>query len=102
VGIRDTTPEAAGGTIASHTLGINCDTHDSAEALLRDGTAIVDIVTMRDSQALADAVIRLLHDPSLRQRVAESTRDLVCTRFSVETMVDRYEELYQQVAAIPR
>jgi glycosyltransferase involved in cell wall biosynthesis len=56
------------------------------------------IVPMRNSQALADAVIRLLDDPALAHRIAGAARDLVCARLSVETMVDRYEALYQQVA----
>jgi glycosyltransferase involved in cell wall biosynthesis len=52
------------------------------------------IVPPADSDALADAILRLLDNPELTQRLAANARAMVLSRFSTEHMVDTYEELY--------
>jgi sugar transferase (PEP-CTERM/EpsH1 system associated) len=51
-----------------------------------------------DDQTLASLVLRFLRDPSLRDTMGRHARQKVVERFSVETMVRQYEELYRNLA----
>ena len=58
--------------------------------IARDGdTALV--VPAGDAAALADAIGRLLADPSLGSRLAAAARAFVVPRFGLDTMLDRME-----------
>lgn len=57
------------------------------------------LVPPRDPQALADAILRLLRDPELRQRMGEAGRARVIAHFSVEQMVRKTQALYDQLLA---
>jgi glycosyltransferase involved in cell wall biosynthesis len=57
------------------------------------------LVPPRDPEALADAILRLLRDPDLRQRMGEAGRARVTEHFSVEQMVRKTEALYEQLLA---
>ncbi len=57
------------------------------------------LVPPRDPQALADAILRLLRDPELRQRMGEAGRARVAAHFSIEQMVHKTEALYEQLLA---
>ena len=57
------------------------------------------LVPPRDPQALADAILRLLRDPGLRQRMGEAGRARVAAHFSIEQMVHKTEALYEQLLA---
>jgi glycosyltransferase involved in cell wall biosynthesis len=61
--------------------------------LLHDGVTGI-LVPARDSNALSDALLKLLRDPSLAQRLGKNGRDFVERNFSFEHMVRRVEELY--------
>jgi len=57
------------------------------------------LVPPRDPQALADAILRLLRNPELRQRMGEAGRARVAAHFSIEQMVHKTEALYEQLLA---
>jgi glycosyltransferase involved in cell wall biosynthesis len=51
-----------------------------------------------DEEGLAASLRVLLEDPSLRAKLGEANQAEVRTRFSMETMMSRYEHLYSSVA----
>jgi glycosyltransferase involved in cell wall biosynthesis len=55
------------------------------------------LVPPRDPNALAQAITRLLDDPDLRQRMGQAGRERVLQHFSVEQMVERTQNLYEQL-----
>jgi len=52
-----------------------------------------------DARALAEALGRLLDDPTLRRRLAGQARRLAEREFSVKGMVEQYEAVYESVVA---
>jgi glycosyltransferase involved in cell wall biosynthesis len=68
-----------------------------ARELVRDG---IDgfLVSPRDPAALAAAVKRLWEDPELRRRMGDAARERICTEFTLDRHVERYVELYAEVA----
>ena len=63
--------------------------------IARDGdTALV--VPAGDAAALADAIGRLLADPSLGARLATAAREFVLPRFGLGTMLDRMEAAFRR------
>jgi len=61
--------------------------------LLRNGSAGV-LVPPRSPEALSAAILNLISDPSLGAAKACVARREIETRFSLKTMVERYESLY--------
>ena len=59
-----------------------------------DDTALV--VPAGDAAALADAIGRLLADPSLGARLATAARAFVLPRFGLDTMLDRMEAAFRR------
>jgi len=55
------------------------------------------LVPPGDSQALAKAIIRLLKDKELRQKMGEEARKKIDERFSAEKMVDEIEKVYNEL-----
>jgi glycosyltransferase involved in cell wall biosynthesis len=55
------------------------------------------LVAPRDVTALTLYVLLLLRDPDLRAQMGQAARRHVQERFSVETMRDRYEQLFAQL-----
>ena len=52
------------------------------------------ILTPRgDPHALADAIVKLAHDPVLRESFAQAARERIRTEFSAERMIDAYARL---------
>jgi glycosyltransferase involved in cell wall biosynthesis len=65
--------------------------------LLADGRTAL-LVPADDVRAMAEAIRRILQDPSLAQRLgAEGRRE--AARYSVDAMIRRYLELYQRLAS---
>ena len=62
--------------------------------LVRDGRTGL-LVPPGDPQAICDAVLRLLDNPSLRASLGLAARDLVSKGYSESCMIDRYEMLYR-------
>lgn len=54
------------------------------------------LVPPRDPDALAGAILRLLHHPNLRWRMGRVGRNRVMEHFSIEQMVRRTEALYER------
>lgn len=67
------------------------------EALVHEQTGL--LVTPGDSRAIADAVGRLLDEPSLARRLGESARSLIQDHFSVDRMVQSTQDLYSELLA---
>jgi glycosyltransferase involved in cell wall biosynthesis len=59
------------------------------------------LVEPRDHGAMARAIVRLLGDESLRQRMGAAGRARVAARFSVERMVEETAAVYARVAGRP-
>jgi colanic acid biosynthesis glycosyl transferase WcaI len=55
-------------------------------------------VPPEDPQALVQAVLKLYHDPSLRQELGRNGRRYAEEHLSLEACVGRYEELLQRIA----
>jgi len=64
--------------------------------LVRDGETGL-LVPVGNDAALADAILRLLNDPALAQRVAAAARRYVETEFTMERMADQYRAVYEEV-----
>ncbi len=52
------------------------------------------LVPPGDPEALAEALLRLWHEPDLRQRLGQAGRQRALERFDVRRMVAEYERLY--------
>lgn len=57
-------------------------------------------VPPEDPQALAEAVMRLYHDSSLREHLGRNGRRYAEEHFSLEVCVKRYEELFEEVISV--
>jgi glycosyltransferase involved in cell wall biosynthesis len=64
--------------------------------IVNDGVDGV-LVPPTDSQALANAIVELLHDPERRQKMAGAGREKVINKFRFEDMVRAYEAVYEEV-----
>lgn len=53
------------------------------------------LIRQKDSQDLADQIIRLLSDESLRKKVIKNGHNLISTKFSWEVVTDRFIEIYR-------
>ncbi|MCW0234913.1 MAG: glycosyltransferase [Ferrovibrio sp.] len=71
------------------------DVGGNPEAVLNEQTGI--IVPAHNPAALADAILRLALDPSLRQKFGTAAQLLVRERYSLEACVENYVELYRKI-----
>jgi glycosyltransferase involved in cell wall biosynthesis len=55
------------------------------------------IVKPRDSQALVEAIIRLLKNPKLAKKMGENGRKLVESKYSWESISTQIDNIYQGV-----
>jgi glycosyltransferase involved in cell wall biosynthesis len=55
------------------------------------------LVPPRDPAALAEAILALLNDPGLAQRLGENGRYRATTQFTIQQMVQQTESLYEQL-----
>jgi len=74
--------------VATHVGGIPEIVEDGVDGVL---------VPPADSNALADAIVRLLGDPERRRLMASAGRARVRDRFSFEKMMRAYEQIYQRL-----
>jgi len=59
------------------------------------------IVPPRDHQAMADAIVQLLKEPALQERLGTAGRARVRDRFSADRMLRDTLRVYQRVALHP-
>jgi glycosyltransferase involved in cell wall biosynthesis len=57
------------------------------------------LVNPADTEALAEYMVRLLDSHSLRRGMGKAARETVAGRFTLERMVDEYEQLYADMLA---
>ena len=74
--------------IASDAGGVYSIVKDGATGLL---------VPPKDPDALSAAIVKLLEDKKLRERLARDGQRLVCENFSLEDMVDKVQQVYKEV-----
>lgn len=67
------------------------------ENVLHEQTGL--LVPVGDASALAEAILRLLDDASLAERLTRTAKQRVETEFSVSSMARHYVEVYQEVLA---
>jgi len=70
------------------------------EAVLNEQTGLV--VPAGDAEGLARAILRLLEDAPLAERLAKAARARIAADFSLTSMARRYVEVYHQVLAAGR
>jgi glycosyltransferase involved in cell wall biosynthesis len=51
------------------------------------------VVPAGDAEALADALVRLSHDPAARARLGQAGRERIRTEFSLDAMVAAYRRV---------
>jgi glycosyltransferase involved in cell wall biosynthesis len=64
--------------------------------VVRDGVTGI-LVPPRNPKVMADAIIKLLKDNSLRKNMSEESRRWIDNRFSAETMVKKFSDLYEEL-----
>lgn len=57
------------------------------------------LVPLHNAPALAQAIRTILEDPALAQRLGAAGRDRIVSEFPIDTMIDRFAALYEQLAA---
>ena len=75
---------------------VACDVGGNPEAVLVGESGL--LAPVRNPGALADAMVRLLRDPKLRNTLGEKGRERAATRFPVDRMVRETEALYESLA----
>ena len=81
--------------LACGTPVIATDCPSGPREILDGGAGI--LVPVDDSEAMADALVRLLEDPDLRMAMASKGRARVEERYSLPGMVAAYERLFEEV-----
>lgn len=69
------------------------------ELAFHEQTALV--VPAQDVQALREALLRLVDDPALRERLGAAARAHCVDRYSLERMLDRMESVFTSAAGMP-
>jgi glycosyltransferase involved in cell wall biosynthesis len=66
--------------------------------IIKDGSNGI-LVPVGDTKSMAKAVVRLLSDKALRDRMGEDGKALVNKNFSIGSMADKVAALYRRIAA---
>ncbi|MCA0456692.1 MAG: glycosyltransferase family 4 protein [Chloroflexi bacterium] len=80
-------------------LAMGCPVVGTSVSL--DGIAVThgQDALQADGQPMVDAIIRLLQDKTLRDQLSRNGRELIEKHYSWDSVGERYEALYQQLAA---
>lgn len=71
-----------------------------ATSLSMEGiAATTGILAAETAEAIAEAVLRLLHDPALREAMGNANRLVVEKQYSWDVVADQYEALYRELMA---
>lgn len=73
---------------------VTCDTVGCRELVKHGFNGL--LVPPRKSEALADAIARLLADPVQRRELARRHRQVVCDQFSMRSVNQQFNELYKE------
>ncbi len=92
---REGMPKALLEAAAAGCAVITTDTTGCREAILPGETG--DLVPVRDSKALADALLSLINDRERRERYGHAGRKLAISRFDVNAVVNRTLEIYEEL-----
>ena len=65
------------------------------EIIINNETGI--LVQPKDAQALAGGIIKLLENESLRTKISKSAGTLIRSRFSLDNMIQKYENVYSYI-----
>ena len=95
--LREGLPRALPQALAAGRPIIAYDVDGAREVCHDDQTGF--LLRAGDLQGLQDRVLRLAHDPALRERLGQQGQHFVRERFSVERMVDELYDLYQRLTA---
>ena len=95
--LREGLPRAAVQALAARVPVVAYPLDGTPEVVLPEKTGL--LVPPEDVQAVADAVIRLLKEPSLRAQMGETGQHFVLERFDWHTMADILEEEYKNGTA---
>ena len=79
---------------------VGTDVSGIRELVIPDRTGV--LVRPRDPQSLAEGILGLLRDPARRRKMGVEGRRFMEAEFSIRTMVDRTESLYQNLIKNPR
>jgi glycosyltransferase involved in cell wall biosynthesis len=94
LGLTGTLREA----LAVGTAVIGSDIEGNPELIAHGETGL--LVPPRDPAALAEAMLRMIREPRLREETARAGRRLVEAKFSTRAKLDATEALYQRLAAV--
>ncbi|MBN2119682.1 MAG: glycosyltransferase family 4 protein [Candidatus Omnitrophica bacterium] len=64
--------------------------------VVKDGITGI-LVNARDPKALAEAIIKILDDNSLRRHMSEEAKKFVKDKFSLEQMIEKISRLYEEL-----
>jgi len=57
------------------------------------------LVPPKDASSLAEKILLVLNDSQLRATMGQKGRQIVASTFSVENMVNNYQQLYEKLTA---
>jgi glycosyltransferase involved in cell wall biosynthesis len=83
--------------LAAGTPVVSTDVQGMRELLVDSASGTV--VSIDEGRALGERVLRLLRDEPARNAMGESGQRLIAEEYSVETMVETYEDLYERLGA---
>ncbi|MCD6505951.1 glycosyltransferase, partial [Candidatus Poribacteria bacterium] len=55
------------------------------------------LIPPRSPQQMAIALLKLIHDPELREKLSIQARKRAVERFSIKAMIKAYQALYEEV-----
>jgi glycosyltransferase involved in cell wall biosynthesis len=80
-------------------VGLPCvTTHVGSIAELATHEVTALVVPPQNVAALRAGLVRLLEDPSLRERLGRAAREYCSARYTYDAMLDRMETIYRQVS----
>jgi len=68
---------------------------DEAEPIIQDGTN--GLLCQQNPQSIANAIIKLLADEKLRQKLGKAARETISKRYTVEKIADSYVGIFKQL-----
>ena len=89
-------PRAAVQALLMEKPVVSFDIDGAPEVVIPGRTGI--LVPLNDVTALAEAIVELARDPARRAQMGRAGRELCLGRFDAETMVDRLEQVYNELA----